>query len=66
MKRIKPFQEVWLGRFNIHIENKILRMKNKNWSINRSSMIFGKKSKRINEIMESLKKSISIEIFPNL
>ena len=62
----KTFSRSVYGRFNIHIENKILRMKNKNWCINRSSMIFSKNSKRINDLKENLKKSISIEIFPNL
>ena len=62
----KTFSRSLFGRFNIHIENKILRMKNKNWSINRSAMIFGKKSKRIVQIMESVSKNEAIEIFPNL
>ena len=46
----KTFSRSVYGRFNIHIENKILRMKNKNWCINRSSMIFSKNSKRINDL----------------
>ena len=62
----KTFSRSVYGRFNIHIENKILRMKNKNWCINRSSMIFSKNSKRINDLKQNLKKSIPIEIFPNL
>lgn len=62
----KTFSRSIFGRFNIHIENKLLRMKNKNWSINRSAMIFSKKSKRLNEIKKDLKNSNSIEIFPNL
>ncbi|MBL6649315.1 MAG: sugar nucleotide-binding protein [Flavobacteriaceae bacterium] len=62
----KTFSRSSYGRFNIHIENKILRMKNKNWCINRSAMIFSKKSKRIENLKQNLKKSICIEIFPNL
>lgn len=62
----KTFSQSIYGRFNIHIENKIFRMNNSNWTINRSAMIFSSKSKRINQIKESIIKSNPIEIFPNL
>ena len=51
----KTFSTSVYGRFNVHIENKLLRMNNKNWSINRSAMIFSKKSKRLHEIKKDLK-----------
>ena len=38
-------------------------MKNKNWSINRSAMIFSKKSKRLNEIKKDLKTLIPLKYF---
>ena len=53
----KTFSQSIYGRFNIHIENKIFRMKNSSWTINRSAMIFSSKSKRINQIKESIIKS---------
>ena len=62
----KTFSQSIYGRFNIHIENKLFRMKNSNWTINRSAMIFSSKSKRINQIKESVIKLNPIEIFPNL
>ena len=36
----KTFSQSIYGRFNIHIENKLFRMKSSNWTINRSAMIF--------------------------
>jgi dTDP-4-dehydrorhamnose reductase len=62
----KTFSTSVYGRFNVHIENKLLRMDNKNWSINRSAIIFSKKSKRLHELKKDLNNSNSIEIFPNL
>ena len=62
----KTFSQSIYGRFNIHIENKLFRMKNSNWTINRSAMIYSLKSKRLNQIKKSIVKSNPIEIFPNL
>ena len=50
----KTFSQSIYGRFNIHIENKLFRMKNSNWTINRSAMIFSSKSKRINQIKRKM------------
>ena len=62
----KTFSESIFGRFKINIENKILRMRSKNWLILRSPMIFDKNSHRIRDIINKSNESISIEIFPNL
>ena len=62
----KTFSQSIFGRFNIHIENKLFRMKSSNWTINRSAMIFSSKSKRIDQIKESIINLSPIEIFPNL
>ncbi|MAT79891.1 MAG: dTDP-4-dehydrorhamnose reductase [Flavobacteriales bacterium] len=62
----KTFSQSIYGRFNIHIENKLFRMKSSNWTINRSAMIFSSKSKRIDQIKESIINLSPIEIFPNL
>ena len=62
----KTFSESVFGRFKISIENKILRMKSKNWIILRSPMIFEKNSPRIKDIINKSEESIAIEIFPNL
>lgn len=62
----KTFSQSIYVRFNIHIENKLFRMKSSNWTINRSAMIFSSKSKRIDQIKESIINLSPIEIFPNL
>jgi len=62
----KTFSQSIYGRFNIHIENKLFRMKSSNWTINRSAMIFSSKSKRIDQIKENIINLSPIEIFPNL
>ena len=62
----KTFSQSIYGRFNIHIENKLFRMKSSNWTINRSAMIFSSKSKRIDQIKESIINLSPIQIFPNL
>ena len=62
----KTFSQSIYGRFNIHIENKLFRMKSSNWTINRSAMIFSSKSKRIEQIKESITNLSPVEIFPNL
>ena len=62
----KTFSQSIYGRFNIHIENKLFRMKSSNWTINRSAMIFSSKSKRIKQIKESITNLSPVEIFPNL
>jgi len=62
----KTFSNSLFGRVKINIENKILRMKNKNWVILRSAMVFDKGSTRLKNLINDIKQSIPIEIFPNL
>ncbi|MGY8945989.1 MAG: sugar nucleotide-binding protein [Flavobacteriales bacterium] len=62
----KTFSNSMYGRVKIDIENKILRMKTKNWVILRSAMLFDKESTRLKNLIKDIKHSIPIEIFPNL
>ena len=62
----KTFSNSIYGKFKINIENKILRLKNKNWAILRSPMIFDNNSPRIVELKKNIFNQHPIEIFPNL
>ena len=62
----KTFSNSIYGKVKINIENKILRMKTDNWAILRSAMLFDNESTRLKKLINDIKHSISIEIFPNL
>ena len=54
------------GHFKIKIENMLLRLPKRQVAILRLPMVFGSKSPRVLEILESIKTKEPIEIFPNL
>lgn len=54
------------GHFKIKIENMLLRLPKKQVAILRLPMVFGSKSPRIQEIIQSVKEKTLIEVFPNL
>ena len=62
----KTFSNSIYGKVKINIENKILRMKTKNWVILRSAILFDKRSARLKNLINDVKHSVHIEIFPNL
>jgi dTDP-4-dehydrorhamnose reductase len=62
----KTFSNSIYGKVKINIENKILRMKTDNWAILRSAMLFDNESTRLKNLINDIKHSIPIEIFPNL
>ncbi len=62
----KTLSESIYGRFKIKIENALMRLPQKKWTIIRLPMVFGTKSPRIEEIKLQLKTGEPIEIFPNL
>jgi len=62
----KTLSESVYGRFKIKIENMLMRLPKKQYSILRLPMVFGAHSPRIKEIRENLKEKKAIEVFPNL
>ncbi|WP_347926259.1 sugar nucleotide-binding protein [Pontimicrobium sp. SW4] len=54
------------GHFKIKIENMLLRLPKMKVAILRLPMVFGAFSPRIDEIKQSLKEKMPIEVFPNL
>ncbi|GGD08724.1 sugar nucleotide-binding protein [Hyunsoonleella pacifica] len=54
------------GHFKIKIENMLLRLPKKQVAILRLPMVFGSGSPRIQDIVQSIKEKVPIEIFPNL
>ena len=58
-------ESVW-GKLKIRIENKLLRLPEKNYIIARLPMVFGKNSPRIKELTISVKEHIPFEVFPDL
>ena len=62
----KTLSESIYGRFKIKIENAIMRLPKRKWTIIRLPMVFGSKSPRVEELKESLKAKEPIEVFPNL
>lgn len=62
----KTYSNSIYGHFKIKIENMLLRLPKKQVAILRLPMVFGSKSPRITEILQSIKEKEPIEIFPNL
>lgn len=62
----KTLSESIYGRFKIKIENAIMRLPKKKWTILRLPMVLGSNSPRIEEIKLNLKEKQPIEVFPNL
>ncbi|GLB52383.1 NAD(P)-dependent oxidoreductase [Neptunitalea chrysea] len=58
-------QSIW-GKLKIRIENKLLRLPEKNYIIVRLPMVFGAKSPRVKELIEAQKTNTPFEIFPDL
>lgn len=54
------------GRYQIHIENKVMRLPKEKWLIARVPMVFGNSSPRIIELKNQLFTHDPIEVFPNL
>ena len=62
----KTLSESVYGRFKIKIENAIMRLPKRKWTIIRLPMVFGSKSPRVEKLKLSIKEKIPIEVFPNL
>lgn len=62
----KTLSESKWGRLKIKIENKLLRLPDKNYIIARLPMVFGKNSPRIKELTHTLKNKEAFEVFPDL
>ncbi len=62
----KTLSESVYGRFKIKIENGIMRLPKRKWTIIRLPMVFGSKSPRVEELKECIKTKEPIEVFPNL
>lgn len=62
----KTLSESVYGRFKIKIENMLMLLPKKQYTILRLPMVFGVHSPRIKEIQEKLKEKKAIELFPNL
>lgn len=62
----KTLSESIYGRFKIKIENALMRLPKKKWTILRLPMVFGPQTPRIEEIKLKIKNGEPIEIFPNL
>ena len=54
------------GYLKIRIEHQLQKLPKQQWAIIRLPMVFGLKSKRIQEIRQSHKLAVPIELFPNL
>ena len=62
----KTLSDSIYGRFKIKIENAIMRLPKRKWTIIRLPMVFGSKSPRVEELKLSIKEKTPIEVFPNL
>ncbi len=62
----KTLSESVYGRFKIKIENTIMRLPKRKWTILRIPMVFGSKSPRVEGLKQSIKLKEPIEVFPNL
>ena len=62
----KTLSESIYGRFKIKIENALMRLPKKKWTVLRLPMVFGTQSPRIEDIKQQLKDREPIEVFPNL
>lgn len=62
----KTLSESKWGRLKIKIENKLLRLPDKNYIIARLPMVFGKNSPRVKELLTSVKNKEAYEVFPDL
>lgn len=62
----KTLSESVYGRFKIKIENAVMRLPKRKWTILRIPMVFGSNSPRIEELKLSIKEKTPIEVFPNL
>lgn len=62
----KTLSESLYGRYQIHIENTVMRLPQEQWLIARIPMIFGNGSPRILELKNQLRTEEAIEVFPNL
>ncbi|MFD0861532.1 sugar nucleotide-binding protein [Sungkyunkwania multivorans] len=62
----KTLSESIYGRLKIKIENMLMRLPQKKWSIVRLPMVFGVKSPRVKELKLHLENNIAYEVFPNL
>lgn len=62
----KTLSESVYGRFKIKIENAIMRLPKRKWTIIRLPMVFGSKSPRVEKLKISIKEKTPIEVFPNL
>ena len=62
----KTLSESVYGRFKIKIENAIMRLPKRKWTILRLPMVLGSKSPRVEELKLSIKEKTPIEVFPNL
>ena len=54
------------GYLKIRIEHQLQKLPKRQWAIIRLPMVFGLKSKRIQEIRKSYQLAVPIELFPNL
>ncbi|SFU42557.1 dTDP-4-dehydrorhamnose reductase [Pustulibacterium marinum] len=62
----KTLSESKWGRLKIRIENKLLRIPEKNYCIARVPMVFGTGSPRVQEILAHHKLEVPYEVFPDL
>ncbi len=62
----KTLSESVYGRFKIKIENAIMRLPKRKWTILRLPMVLGSNSPRVEELKLSIKEKTPIEVFPNL
>ncbi len=62
----KTLSESVYGRFKIKIENAVMRVPKRKWTILRLPMVLGSNSPRVEELKLSIKEKTPIEVFPNL
>lgn len=62
----KTLSESAYGRYQIHIENAVMRLPKEQWMIARLPMVFGNGSPRMNEMKYWIHEKQAIEVFPNL
>lgn len=62
----KTFSASIYGHFKIKIENILMRLPKRKWTILRVPMVLGTNSPRILEIKSLIQKTTAIEVFPNL
>ncbi|MBT8394353.1 MAG: sugar nucleotide-binding protein, partial [Bacteroidia bacterium] len=62
----KTLSESVYGRFKIKIENALMRLPKRKWTILRLPMVLGSNSPRVEELKLSVKEKTPIEVFPNL